>query len=304
MKRFLGFCDIYSLPNPFPVSESILCYFVSFLGSEVGGQLAPSTIKTYLAAIRHTQVLLGFPEPRESSSLPRLKLVQAGVARVRMKKGVTPKPRLPISVPILEVLCQNWDRSLADTEKAMLTAAALTCFYGFFRAGEITVPSDEEFDPAIHITARDVSLDSTTKPTVVRIHLKKSKCDQFGKGVDVFIGRTHTARCPVQAMVDYLRRRGPRHGHLFIWSNGTPLSKARFSKCVQGALAAAGVPDYERYKGHSFRIGAATAASRAGIADSTIKALGRWNSSAFIGYLRTDRKALSSVAQQLAAIEQ
>ena len=193
---------------------------------------------------------------------------------------------------------------MADAEKLMLTAAAMMCFYGFFRAGEITVPSVREFDPTIHVTARDVSLDSTTNPTVVRIHLKKSKCDQFGKGVDVFIGQTHTAWCPVQAMVDYLRRRGPRQGHLFIWSDGTPLSKARFSKCVQGALAAAGIPDYERHMGHSFRIGAAMAASQAGIADSTIKTLGRWKSSAFVGYLRTYRKALSSVARQLAAVEQ
>jgi hypothetical protein len=35
------------------------------------------------------------------------------------------------------------------------------------------------------------------------------------------------------------------------------------------------------YSGHSFRVGAATTAARAGLCQATIKMLGRWESSAY-----------------------
>ena len=45
---------------PFPVSESLLCYFVASLARQ---GLAPATIKTYLAGVRHAQIMRGFEEP-------------------------------------------------------------------------------------------------------------------------------------------------------------------------------------------------------------------------------------------------
>ena len=47
----------------------------------------PATIRTYLAAVWHAQIMRGHPEPRESSSLPRLRLVQNGVRRERASYG-------------------------------------------------------------------------------------------------------------------------------------------------------------------------------------------------------------------------
>ena len=73
LNRYSQFCTIYGV-NPFPVSESILCYFVASLARQ---GLTPATIRTYLAEVRHAQIMRGFEEPRQHSTLPRLHLLQA-----------------------------------------------------------------------------------------------------------------------------------------------------------------------------------------------------------------------------------
>lgn len=55
---------------------------------------------------------------------------------------------------------------------------------------------------------------------------------------------------------------------------------------LRKALAVIGV-DVAKYSGHSFRIGAASTATRAGFSDSFIQALGRWKSLAITTYIRT-----------------
>ena len=68
---------------------------------------------------------------------------------------------------------------------------------------------------------------------------------------------------------------------------------------IQEALSQAGV-DEAKFSGHSFRIGAATAAAGAGLNDSFIQTLGRWKSSTFTAYIRTPIDKLTSVPSRLA----
>lgn len=51
-------------------------------------------------------------------------------------------------------------------------------------------------------------MDDKENPSMVRIPLKKSKCDQFGSGVDVVLGRVGTTLCPVSALLHYIAARG------------------------------------------------------------------------------------------------
>ena len=73
MKRFNSFCAQYNVLQPFPLSEELLCSFAADQG------LASQTGKSYLSALRSMQISLGLPDPRDQSSLPILKRVQAGI---------------------------------------------------------------------------------------------------------------------------------------------------------------------------------------------------------------------------------
>ena len=55
----------------------------------------------------------------------------------------------------------------------------------------------------------DVTYDHTSEPSMMKVHLRSSKCDQYGKGADVFVGKTGNALCPVAACLAYLT--GPGH---------------------------------------------------------------------------------------------
>ena len=174
----------------------------------------------------------------------------------------------------------------------MLWAASVMCFFGFFRAGEITSPSLTSFDNSRHLSWGDVSIDNHSKPRMLEVHLKYSKTDQWGKGVNVYLRTTGCSLCPVTGVITYMSVRGGSSGPFFKLQNGHPLTKSHFSQQLRTALQAIGLP-YQNFAGHSFRIGAATAAARAGIKDSTIQAMGRWSSGAFLTYIRTPREELA-----------
>jgi hypothetical protein len=296
MKRFQAFCEEFNVTDPFPVSEALLCRFVAFLALK---GLAPTSMKTYLAAVRHKQILYGFPEPRETGTLPRLKLVLRGVARQRIGVGISQKPRLPVTIEVLGKIFQVWSQRTLTWDIALLWSVSSLAFFGFFRIGELLLPTKNGYVAAHHLSWGDVTTDSRSDPGLLCVHLKMSKCDQLGKGVGVYVGRTGSKLCPVAATLSYMAFRGPIQGPFFLLEDGTPLTKSVFTFKVREALTEAGL-DPTHYAGHSFRIGAATAAAQIGLEDSTIKSLGRWSSSAFLSYIRTPRDQLASYTSQLA----
>ena len=120
------------------------------------------------------------------------------------------------------------------------------------------------------------------------LKIKRSKTNQMGKGTTICIGRTegrHT--CPVAAMEAYI---GccccPTHrpsstsetgGHLRPRASAPP-SNPWWSNVATTQPSTTHV--------YSLRIGAATAAARAGLPSDTIQKLGRWQSSAYQTYIR------------------
>ena len=131
------------------------------------------------------------------------------------------------------------------------------------------------------------------------MRIKASKTDPFRMGVSVYLGTGGGVLCPVSSVLDYMVRRGSAAGPFFTYADGRLLTRQRFVKAVRRAMDQAGV-DSSRYAGHSFRIGAATAAAQCGLQDSLIKTLGRWESAAYTVYVRTPCETLCAVSRTLA----
>ena len=124
--------------------------------------------------------------------------------------------RLPITPTVLQQIQDFWSRkSHGDPDIIMLWAAVTLCFFGFFRSGEITVPSENAYDPKKHLTWGDISIDNPVSPSTLRIHLRQSKTDQLGRGVEIYVGKTEGVLCPVTAVTAYMASRGDKMGPFF-----------------------------------------------------------------------------------------
>ena len=173
-------------------------------------------------------------------------------------------------------------------------------FFTFSRLGEMTVPAGKAFDPKVHLSVEDVLVDRWAHPRVVLMKLKRSvlmklkrsKTNQEGYRAMLIMGWAENDLCLVEALMQYLRRRGTHQGPLFQWKNGSLLTRTQFVTEVRWALSKAGL-SAQNYVGHSFQIGAATIAVMLGVEDSTIQTLRRWKSNAFLLYIRLGTGAAS-----------
>jgi len=151
----------------------------------------------------------------------------------------------------------------------MLWAVACTCFFGCLRAGEALTPEGVQFDAKAHLAWEDVQLEDAPSPRWIRLRIKESKTDRLRAGEFVALQRTDGCICPVKSFVAEVKRALEKEG-----------------------LAAEGI------SGHSFRIGAATAAAEGGASEDDVKALGRWKSREYRGYIRRDEGAQAASAKK------
>ena len=251
--------------------------------------MQPSTVRVYLSAVRNLHIEEGLPYPTGSITL--LSRVLKGVER----SPSSPRPRQPITTPVLRRLCErvrvNARRPLHD--QRMLRAAMAVAFHGFLRCGELVALTPEDVT---------VSADGSS----MTVHLKQSKTDTHGHGVDILIGRSTDATiCPVRLYTQYWQIRRPAAGSkdsLFTYQAGTSLTKEKLTEELRTLLALDGVTNYRHYASHSFRIGAATSAAVTGVPEWLIRRMGRWDSDAVYMYIRKDRESVLSVSAQLSTL--
>ena len=295
-RRYGAFCSRFGIWEPYPLREDKLCRFVVFLASEV---LKHRTIKSYLSGLRFANISQEYGNPFKSGAMPRLEYVLGGIKRREALTGVPLKPRLPITIEVMEKLKRIWIPSPnPHPDNVMLWAASCVGFFGFLRSGEFTVPSQQGYDPTVHLSLADVAFNSHVAPSFARLRIKMSKTDPFRLGVDVFIGATSSGVCPITALLQFIEVRSSAPGPLFVFRNWQFLTRAALISNLQAALQKLCLV-HTNYNGHSFRIGAATTAAQSGIEDSLIQTLRRWKSEAYKIYTKIPQAQLASVSRAL-----
>ena len=294
-KRFIAFVKLYR-PHEgkhlLPASEETLVQFSAYLAKTI----KHTSIKNYLAAVRHFHIRNGFP--LDCQKMSRLQLVLRGIKR---SQGDEKRVRLPITIHHLKLFHMMLAIPVTTHFDSIMFWAAITlAFFGFLRLGELTCNS--KFNSDSHLMPEDVVFSNNLQPTTaMSIRIKESKTDPFRVGHTISIGGTHTPLCPVLAMKQYLAIRQPKSGPLFVNSAGKPLTKQALTLETRKLLSQAGF-NASNFAGHSYRIGAATTAATAKLPSWLIKTLGRWSSDCYERYIQLPSSTLLNVSATLANI--
>ncbi|XP_044158602.1 uncharacterized protein LOC122944427 isoform X1 [Bufo gargarizans] len=176
-------------------------------------------------------------------------------------------------VDVCRVVC------FSDFERALVAACFGVAFFAALRVGELVAPSASRNGGLL---VSDVILSNNA----LRVRVRCSKTDQLGKGVWLPILPVASGACPVKLVGEYMSLR-VSGGNFFAHADGSPLTKFQFASVLRKCLAQLGF-DPGEFGTHSFRIGAATEAARAGLSESEVMRIGRWRSACFARYVRPE----------------
>ena len=139
-------------------------------------KLKVGPIKSYLAAVHNLHVTQGIPgAPLDQN--PMLALVLQEIERKQAKQERNREDaRQPKTPALLRVLRADWNERLGHYEATLLWTAACAGFFACL-CPEFTVESLDAFNPAKHLTAMDVVVNSreAKPPQRIRLNIKFSK---------------------------------------------------------------------------------------------------------------------------------
>ena len=253
-----------------------LALFVAYL---FDNKYASSTVNTYVSALGYYHRLAGLGDPTKTFYIREM-LKRYG------KIGHKLDTRLPITLPILVPMMQaSTSFCVSQYQSYMFKALCSMAFFAFLRIGEITVSKQQSTSNNL-LQLGQVSNRCCGSGNVVSlvITFTNYKHHYNQNPFSIFLPRQLKA-CPVQAFLDYVTFWGTLNGPLFINQDGCPVLRSDFSKMLCSIIQLCNL-DPNRYKGHSFRIGAATYAAEQGISDTKIRHMGSWKSDAFKTYRR------------------
>ena len=148
-------------------------------------QLTLQWTQTVKAALKDLHISLCFPDLRDQSLLPLPRRMSSGIQRVHVCRNKTKKlVHLLITPSLLSQLHTFWE-STGHPDRLVLWTVAVLCFAGFFCSGDLLQTQDSQH----MLSWGDVSLDSRDDPSVVHVHWRFYKCDQYGRCVTSLVNQ-------------------------------------------------------------------------------------------------------------------
>ena len=157
-KRFIAFIILYrpqEVKHLLPASEETLMKFSAYLAKSI----KHSSIKNYLAAVRHFHLRNGFS--LDCKKMLRLQLVLRGIKR---SQGDNIRMRLPTTIHLLKLFRMMLALPATTNSDAIMFWAAVTlAFFCFLRLGELTCNSN--FNTDSHLMPANVIFSNEIQPT-------------------------------------------------------------------------------------------------------------------------------------------
>ena len=241
--------------------------------------MAPSTVLTILSALGFWHKLNGLEDPTRHYLVTKM---VAGIRNTRQTADV----RLPITIPILQKMLDGLPSVIPlHYEQCMLASMFALAFHAVLRVGEFVPQSKKQAQRVLALSDITITKDRLGKrEMLVSLRKFKHSAKQGPQSIRVNAQQSHR-HCPVILTLKYLKWRGKAPGPLFLLQDRTLCTANKFRALLKEVLHFCGLnPSF--YKGHSFRIGAATEAAARGCSDTQIRIMGRWQSDAFLKYIR------------------
>ena len=184
---------------------------------------------------------------------------------IKRRKGSIQKAKKPILISNLKLIIDVIDQQKkADIKKLRDRSIILIGFSGGFRRNEIV---SLDYD----------DLDFVTEG--LKINIKRSKTDQFGKGFTKALPYFDNSKyCPVVSLKNWIEISSITSGPVFRrFVKGSKLSEKRLTDqtvalLIKEYLNMTGI-DSKNYSGHSLRSGFATSAAESGAEERSIMAM-------------------------------
>ena len=285
-RRWKSWCSRYSFDH-LPAQAHHIALYLQHLADSTRSK---ASVEEACNALAWIHSCAGFESPVAD---PFVKATLDGLQRLLAKPVIKKKP---ITVEMLEALVKNAQETNSLSDLRLATACLLS-FAGFLRFNEL-----------VNLRPADISMEDN----MMRIHIVRSKTDQWRQGDEIVVARTNSSTCPVAMLESYMVRTK------MLWDDQRFLFRP-IQKSLKGeALRESGCISYtclrdlfkrklkdlgyqaEEYGLHSLRAGGASAAANAGVPDRLFKRHGRWKSeNAKDGYVEDSLENRLEVSRNL-----
>ncbi|KAM4045609.1 uncharacterized protein ACNLHF_009473 isoform 1-T1 [Anomaloglossus baeobatrachus] len=272
-KAWSDWCESVGEISDTPSGDTLLQLTLKYLVSLHNRRASGAVTRNRLSGIAFNFKLRNWPDVTKSFLVHQ-------VLKGWRRSDIRIDCRRPISFRLLADLINGAKVLCTSPYESTLFAAAFgTAFFGALRVGELVPKARGD----ISGLRRD---DIVVCGDGLRVRLRKSKTDQESRGTwfPLFSISGPVSPGVLASSFIAIRTDGP---HFFTHEDGSPLLAGQFLNFLRRILRHLGLPAAE-FGTHSFRIGAATEASRAGMQDSDIQRVGRWRSRCFMRYIRPE----------------
>ena len=238
--------------------------------------LRSTTIRTHLSSVAFFHKINGYSSPTESFIVKKL---LSGYSKTES----TIIRRKPINLKLLnKITGQISDLQITKYEKIMYRALFSIMYHSALRISEVAKTKN-----STHTLLAHHLLLKNKKQNYIKINLPSHKHSKT-KPTPIILKPTENNTCPIKHYNKYLQIRPKSSKYAFCHQNSKPITRTQVSSTLRTTIGLLGY-NPNQYNTHSFRIGKATDMAAQGYTPTQISLLGRWNSSAYLKYIKPTR---------------